>query len=965
MTYSFDHYTIRSAALAICLMPALVFAQQQGAGAEVPVQIPAQAPAAAQATTVPVAQGQPAAGAEGTDPAAVIIVTGVTTATTKKNATFSINTLGAEEIQRLAPMSTADLLANFPGIYSEGSSAGEASNNITVRGLPVTGGFRFAPQLIDGLPAYEEPEAPFMNNDVFVRDDLMTESVELVKGGPGGILYSNGLGATVNHVTRTGGEQLAGGYKIEYADYGFWRHDAFVSGPLGRNLTGAVGGFYRRSDGVRDTGYTADGGGQVRGNLVYTSDDRKTTLRADALYINDRTAFFQNLPISVPRFTSSGTPANPTVINQDSIQPLGIDFEHGTTASPYNRRFDMIGEYGKRTVDQADGIHPDFRMFTLSGSHELDGGWKLSAGLRHTTGSNGFNAVFTGNDTATATNFLNARFQNDVISPAHGAALGCNLANAKLVGFFNVPAGNACGAFANISRDDFVRKYAKATGVAARYLNDGSAVPASANLNFMIPFIADVEASSTSLDLKVQKSFQLQGLHELTFGVYKSRYDYTPNFQQALLVTDVAERSRPVDLYAVDAQGRQVGPSLTQGGAILPGWGGFVSDIQGNGNAAYLLDHWNALGNRLKIDAGVRWQNLKADVTRRDRNVITDLTPAGTVIGSTQDTTADNEVSLPGEAHRLQRNFHDLGWSLGGNYSFSKAFAVYGLASSSFRLPSLQDLNDLATASDTIVNGRKVDIDAVERIRQYEMGLRYLTRGFGASVAVFYNRFSPRSAVNIYKDIESGQCATQGGITQINSCPDVAQLYKRGIENVGTEVELSWRPAAVDGLELKGNFVLQNPKVDGANYTITQEDKDPVGVITGYHYVQVSEDGRRPRRLPKVMFNFMPSFDLKPLTDIPVSVYAQYQRYGTRYSEASDNNVTLFPSYYIVNAGAQYQASERWRAHLHVSNLTDQVSFTEGDPLFSDLLSPDGTRNRGVARPLFGRTIRFSMTYMF
>jgi hypothetical protein len=48
-----------------------------------------------------------------------------------------------------------------------------------------------------------------------------------------------------------------------------------------------------------------------------------------------------------------------------------------------------------------------------------------------------------------------------------------------------------------------------------------------------------------------------------------------------------------------------------------------------------------------------------------------------------------------------------------------------------------------------------------------------------------------------------------------------------------------------------------------------------------------------------------------------------------------------------------------------VANLTNQLSFTEGDPLFSDLLSPDGTRNRGVARPLFGRTIRFSLTYMF
>jgi outer membrane receptor protein involved in Fe transport len=153
--------------------------------------------------------------------------------------------------------------------------------------------------------------------------------------------------------------------------------------------------------------------------------------------------------------------------------------------------------------------------------------------------------------------------------------------------------------------------------------------------------------------------------------------------------------------------------------------------------------------------------------------------------------------------------------------------------------------------------------------------------------------------------------------------------------------------------------------VNGANYTITQEDKDALGVITGYHYVQISEDGRRPRRLPRVMVNLMPSYDLKPLTDLPVSLYAQYQYYGSRFSEATDSNVTLYPAYHIINAGAQYQVTERLSAHLHVANLTNQLSFTEGDPLFSDLLSPDGTRNRGVARPLFGRTIRFSLTYMF
>jgi len=950
MRYSISRYIGRSAALAVCLAPALVFAQASAQNA---------------AGAAPAAPVTPNAAEKTDETPPVVIVTGVTRTTTKKNATFSINTMSAEEIQKLAPASTADLLSNFPGIYAEGGTAGEASNNITVRGLPVVGGYRFAPQLIDGLPAYEEPEAPLMNNDVFIRDDLMTESVEVVKGGTGGILYSNGLGATVNHVSRTGGDHLEGGYKIEYADYGFWRHDAFLSGPLNKNLKYAVGGFYRKGDGIRNTGYTADNGGQVRGNLVYTSDDRRTTARIDGLYINDRTAFYQNLPISVPRLAKSGTPSEPTIISQDTIEPLGIDFAHGTTASPNNRRFNMIGEYGTRVVDQADGIHPNFRMLTLKLEHELPSGWKLSSGARHTTGSNGFNAVFTGNDTAYASAFLNARYQNDVISPAHGAALSCNLSNVKLNGYFNVPQSGACAAFANISRDEFVKKYAKAVGVAGRWLNDGSAVAPNAYLNFLIPFVARVDAGSTSLDLKAQKTWELAGTHDMTFGLYGSHYTFNPNFQASLMVGESAANSRLAELTAVDAAGRQVGPSLTTGSAILPGWFGFDSHLKANGRAGYVLDHWETLGGKLKVDAGVRWQDVHARVDRRDRDTAVNMTPASMVPGSLQDTTADNEILVPGKSHLMDRKFRGLGWSIGANYSISKPLAVYGLVSSSFRLPSLEDLNNLSTAGPTIVDGKPVDISAVEHIRQYEGGLRYLTREFGAAVALFYNDFSPRSAVNIHKDIESSRCASLGGVTQINSCPDVAQLYKRGVKNVGTEVELTWRPRMADGLELKGNFVMQNPKITGANYTFTQEDKNAQGVITGYHYVHVSEDGRRPRRLAKFMANFMPSYDLKAATGVPLTVYGQYQYYGSRFSEATDANVTLFPSYHLINVGAQYQVTQRLTAQLFVANLTNQLSFTEGDPLFTDLLSPDGTRNRGVARPLFGRTIRASLTYRF
>ena len=480
-----------------------------------------------------------------------VVVTGSVKKTLKKDSTNTINTFTADEIRRLAPISTADLLQNVPGIFAEGSSAGEASNNITVRGLPVTGGYRYAPQLIDGLPWFEEPEVQFMNNDVAARTDLMTKRVEVVKGGTGGILYSNGLGATINHISRTGGQAFEGGYKVEITDYNFLRNDVFLSGPVNKNLTFAVGGFYRTSDGIRNTGYTADKGGQLRGNLVYTSDDERTELQLHALHINDRTAFFQNLPFQVPGFSQPGTPANPIKVNMGSVWPIGLDFEHGTVASPYNRVSTMLGEYGQRRIDTADGIHPDFGIYTLKLRHEFDDGWTAEAGVRHTSGTSGFTAMFTGNDTTTATRFNNARYQNDVVNPALGQALALAAnpalnptAYAKLAGFFNIPADPAA-AFTGIGRDQLVAAYARAQRVAAFDAATGTRVPDSAYLNFLLPFVATTDAQSTSADFKVGKSFDWKGRHEITLGGYASDYSREAELPGVIVGVDDGEALPP------------------------------------------------------------------------------------------------------------------------------------------------------------------------------------------------------------------------------------------------------------------------------------------------------------------------------------------------------------------------------------------------------------------------------------
>jgi outer membrane receptor for ferrienterochelin and colicin len=918
----------------------------------------AQAPAAP-ATAASAA----AAKAEETEPGQRVVVTGVGKRTLKKDATLTISTFTDAEIRKLAPISTADLLQNVPGIFAEGSTAGEASNNITVRGLPVTGGYRYSPLLIDGLPWFEEPEVQFMNNDLGWRTDLMTRRVEVAKGGTGGILYSNGLGAAINQITRTGGQNLEGGYRVEVADYNFLRNEMFLSGPINRNLTFALGGFYRTSDGIRDIGYTADRGGQFRGNLVFTTDNGRTEAQFHLHKINDHTAFFQNVPFQVPGFSVAGTPSNPTRVSTSTVWPIGVDFQNGTVSSPYNRVSTMLGEYGSRKIDMADGIHPNFTISTFKFKHEFDSGWNFDAGLRNTSGTSDFLGMFTGNDTTTATRFNNARYQNDIVNPALGQALALAAnpaldpsAYVKLAGFFNIPT-NPAVAFAGISRDQLVSQYARARGVAAFYADTGERVSDSSYLNFLLPFITSSQAHSSSFDFKFGKSFELAGTHALTLGGYATQYGVKQNFQASLLVSTMEERSRLVNLRGVDAAGAPVGPSLTLGAAILPGFFGYLSDATVSGRALYLHDHWLALDKRLKLDIGVRHQTQRASVVRHDRSQPTDLTPASVVPGSANDTTADNEVFLPGAPRYLNTKLKATGWSLGANYSILSNFAAYGLVSSSFRLPSLEDLNEFRI--DTSTPGSKV-----ERIMQYETGVRYYANTWDTQVALFFNKFSPRDQVVTYRDFTAAQCTVTGGVPNINSCPEVREFYRRGIQNTGMEIEGAWRPQALKGLELRSTLVVQSPKITEANYRTVKEVRVN-DVVTGYTFESIGEDGRRPRRLANTMLNVQASYDTKALTGLPFKPYAKYTHFGSRYSESTDNNVTLYPAYYHLDMGFIWDFSDKSAFQFHVSNVTNQLSFTEGDPLFADLKGPNGATNRGVGRPLFGRTLRASYTYFF
>jgi outer membrane receptor protein involved in Fe transport len=872
-----------------------------------------------------------------------IIVTGVTRNTQKMEATFSINTISEAEMKVLAPHGAAELLGNIPGFFPEGGTAGETHNNVLVRGLPQAGGYRYVPNLIDGLPAYEEPEAPFMNNDVFIKPDLMTTQVEAVKGGPGGVLYSNALGAAVNYITRTGTQEFEGAYKVEVGDWGHLRNDFFVAGPINDNLTYAIGGYYRVADGIRDPGYTGNSGGQLRGNLLYISDDGSTEVKLQAHVIDDKTNFYQNIPYSITNDRGVGTPDNPFEIDPSSVNNLGVDFGDGNTVSPQTSYYNLYNPDGSQlALDISDGIAPKFNIYTLNITKDFENEWRLNAALRSTTGTNGFNALF--NDPL----FERSRLEAEQFARIQS---------------FDGAIGDA---------------YADAVGVKAFYnesvtgtdLSGAERAPDIIANN--VPVYGKVDASSFVSDIKLSRYFDFnEQTHELTFGIYTSHYTYDVQSVFAQALSDVSEDARLIDLYAVDENDNQVGPSITDSGVLQPAIFGLGADATMRTNAIYVLDHISLLDDDLQIDIGGRYQELEVDRVTTNSfdpgNTSNDFTPSDVVVGSTDDTLADNFVNVPdGDPNFASEEYDDFGWTLGANYRLTEQITTYASYADSFRLPGFEDyiFGGPATNPST---GEIARGDLVEDIKQYEGGFRFTDRNYEFNFSGFYIDFAAKETLGATLDDLSATGANGVACNTVPApanCSKIRDSFRTSLKTKGLEFEGTYRPQWLEGLTLQGSIVWQDPEQGQSNAirsAILETDTDGDGINDTREYDVSTGADRRPRRQSQWLINFRPSY---AFAETPLTVYGQLLHYSERFAADGDTNVTIYPGYTQLNAGLLYSISENMEFQFHVSNLNDADSFTEGSSVTEGLRLSNGDYT-GVARPLLGRTMKASLRIDF
>jgi iron complex outermembrane receptor protein len=309
-----------------------------------------------------------------------VVVTGSSAPRSKLESSVAITTMGAKAIEDRAPSSTAALLQTIPGFVVE-ASGGEIGNNLFARGIPSAGAYEYVQIQEDGLPVFEDGALQFANADTFYRLDETVSKMEAVRGGSASIFANNAPGGIINFISKTGQNEFQGRAKFTTSDYGMFRTDLNLSGALIKDkLFFNVGGFYRADNGVRNTGFTANKGGQIKGNITYKIDE-DDYLRINFKHLDDRNAFYLPIPLKS---------------NNGKIEGIdGFNPNYGTLTS-VNFSHLNVPQYGGGTfsADLEDGSHPIINAIGAEFKKKISEKVTFKNAFKNTNIDLNYNAIF-------------------------------------------------------------------------------------------------------------------------------------------------------------------------------------------------------------------------------------------------------------------------------------------------------------------------------------------------------------------------------------------------------------------------------------------------------------------------------------------------------------------------------------------------------------------------------------------
>lgn len=593
------------------------------------------APAWAQDTQTPA----PGSQAEKGDDAESIIVTGRagTGERTKAQMSYSVTRIDEEPLRLQAPTSVTEALKSVPGFWVE-SSGGEASGNVRARGVPVDG-FGSIQLLEDGIPVQHDPALGYLNGDQVFRLDETIERIEVVRGGPASLFYSNAPAGAVNFIPRQVGDHAEGLIKATVGADSQYRMDFWVGAPIGE-WKFAVGGFYRSEGGVRDPGFTANHGGQIRATVSRDWERGKFSL--DVKRMDDIVGFYTGIPMRT--YADGKIRAVP-----------GFDGHYGTVAGPETERVKMImGDGSIYNFDNSVGTQVKRTQVTGKFEFEPWDNWKVTNTTRY-------------NDTTTQRNGV---FPNTLQSAA-----SLLTANAGLL-------TQAPGATALQFR------YATSPSQVFNTLNqNGNGLVIVGGLRGLTMPVKEFMS-----DTRLSHRFEMGSTsHDITFGYYFANINEDFSRYSSTALLDVRDNARLLDLVAVDGAGNVV-KTFTDHGIYKYGYEWEDAHGEQTTNALYLADEWQ-ITPELRIDGGVRWETMRARGTVALKKTV-NLNPANPATSSI--------LTGSGVYANYDKNFSHTTWTLGVDYQFTKRAGIFARYTSANRLPSLGNFVTSPTATPVI-----------------------------------------------------------------------------------------------------------------------------------------------------------------------------------------------------------------------------------------------------------------------
>ncbi len=272
------------------------------------------------------------------------------------------------------------------------------------------------------------------------------------------------------------------------------------------------------------------------------------------------------------------------------------------------------------------------------------------------------------------------------------------------------------------------------------------------------------------------------------------------------------------------------------------------------------------------------------------------------------DTLYDNGTAvLNGTFRNIAYKKGAWSWTAGLNYDFSSSVGAYVRYNRGNTNPFFDNLRD--------------GIFVSPRVDNFEGGVKVRTDLVSLYATLFHTKF-------------------KGLVTTViqNGAP-VADIG--GARSTGIELEGQIRPVDNFAIAFSGTWL-------DAKYR---------DFFAGGGTIDLS--GNRVQRQPKWQWRVTPSYDIEFGAGSKVSLYSTFAYVGDRFSDTA--NTQSLPHYFKIDAGVTVDINDALTFAVTADNLTDKVGLTEGDPRTLGQTGGEVVN----ARPILGRSFRFSAAYKF